>query len=462
MASNGDLKHPPTLTRLAARRLHQIATEELQPELYDKAIYCIIDWLGAVHSGLSLPWKDALMKYAKLNRGTPEAFAWGVNQEISTETAAFVNATLAHSAIRDDMHLAACSHIGSIVISSALALAQRHQWSGETLLRAIVAGYEMAALLGTAIRSRGSFNAHFRPSGLIGAFGAAAAAIAAEKVEEAVAVNTLGYAVNMSAGFNEWAWSGGMEIFVQMGVASRAGIAAFDLATAGFECSDTALEGKDGFFNALSVGPAGAEVFKDWLNTSAIGQGILDVRFKPVAGCNYAQTTSAVAVRIYQKHKPSDIKEINITATSQAVKYPGCNNAGPLSTIQNTKMSIQFGVSAALVFGGLGEEIFKKADEPRVNQLMSKCRLQSSAEFDKLYARGLQPATVEVTLVDGTVLRESAEDVPWLTESDVEARSVSEQAQDIPKDAAVEVVALCKKLRSLEGCGELLETWKVK
>jgi 2-methylcitrate dehydratase PrpD len=96
MASNGDLKHPPSLTRLATRRLRQIATEELRPELYDKAVYCIIDWLGAVQSGLTLPWKDALIKYAKLNHGTPEAFAWGVNQGVSTETAAFVNATLAH------------------------------------------------------------------------------------------------------------------------------------------------------------------------------------------------------------------------------------------------------------------------------------------------------------------------------------------------------------------------------
>jgi hypothetical protein len=60
------------------------------------------------------------------------------------------------------------------------------------------------------------------------------------------------------------------------------------------------------------------------------------------------------------------------------------------------------------------------------------------------------------------VLRESAEDVPWLSEGEVEARSISEQAQDVPEDAAVKVVAFCKKLRSLERCDGLLETWKVK
>ncbi|KIW86778.1 uncharacterized protein Z519_12564 [Cladophialophora bantiana CBS 173.52] len=456
MATNGDSKHPASLTRLAARRIRQIATEELSQQLYDKATFCIIDWLGAVHTGLLLPWKDALVKYAKLNRGIAEAYAWGIDGDVSTETAAFVNATLAHSAIRDDMHLEACSHIGSIVISAALALAQRERWSGEKLLRAIIAGYEMAALLGSAIRHRGNFNAHFRPSGLIGAFGVTAAAIAAEGVEESVAVNALGFAVSMAAGTNEWAWSGGTEIFVEMGVASRSGIASFDLANAGFESSDTALEGKDGFFNALGVGPAGAEDFKDWIEKSPIGKGVLDVRFKPVAGCNYAQTTSAVAVRIYHKHKLGEIDRIKITATTQAVKYPGCDNAGPLNTIQNTKMSIQFGVCAALSFGKLDEDIFKCCDDKQVNELISKCELNASSEYDKMYVRGLQPAMVEVTLADGTVLRESAEDVPWLTESDVEARSISEQARDISKDAAVKVVEACKGLRDLAQGDELL------
>jgi 2-methylcitrate dehydratase PrpD len=96
MATNGDSKRPPTLTRLAARRLHQIATEDLSQEVYDKATYCLIDYLGAVNSGLLLPWAPALKKYAELNAGRPEAFAWGSRQQVSAESAAFINATLAH------------------------------------------------------------------------------------------------------------------------------------------------------------------------------------------------------------------------------------------------------------------------------------------------------------------------------------------------------------------------------
>jgi 2-methylcitrate dehydratase PrpD len=96
MTTNGHTNAKPTLTRLAARRIHEIATAQISEEVYRKASYCLIDYLGAVHSGLLLPWKDALLKYAKLNSGRPEAYAWGVNGEVSAETAAFMNATLAH------------------------------------------------------------------------------------------------------------------------------------------------------------------------------------------------------------------------------------------------------------------------------------------------------------------------------------------------------------------------------
>jgi 2-methylcitrate dehydratase PrpD len=96
MTTNGHSTAKPTLTRLAARRINEIATGQIPDEVYRKASYCLIDYLGAVHSGLLLPWKDALLKYAKLNAGKSEAYAWGVNGEVSAETAAFVNATLAH------------------------------------------------------------------------------------------------------------------------------------------------------------------------------------------------------------------------------------------------------------------------------------------------------------------------------------------------------------------------------
>ena len=71
------------------------------------------------------------------------------------------------------MHLKSNSHIGGIVISAALALAQRDGWTGEQLLKAIVGGYEASSLLGVAVQQSPGYNRHIRPSGICGAFGAA-------------------------------------------------------------------------------------------------------------------------------------------------------------------------------------------------------------------------------------------------------------------------------------------------
>ena len=104
------------------------------------------------------------------------------------------------------MHLKSNSHIGGIVISASLALAQRDGWTGEQLLKAVVAGYEAGSLLGVAVQQSPGYNRHVRPSGICGAFGVAAAAIVATNLEEEVAVNALAFAANMASGFNEWAW----------------------------------------------------------------------------------------------------------------------------------------------------------------------------------------------------------------------------------------------------------------
>ena len=92
--SNGAGKE--TLTRLAARRLRQIADNGLSPQLRQKAQLAILDYLGAVASGLQAPWAPSVVKYAQSRRGARESHAWGLQEEVSAETAAFVNATLAH------------------------------------------------------------------------------------------------------------------------------------------------------------------------------------------------------------------------------------------------------------------------------------------------------------------------------------------------------------------------------
>lgn len=316
------------------------------------------------------------------------------------------------------MHLKSNSHIGSIIISAAIALGQRDKWTGEQLLKAIVGGYEVAAILGSSVQQSPEYNRHIRPSGIVGAFGAAAAAVTANMVKaqisEDVAINALSFAANMASGFNEWAWSGGEEIYVEMGTASQAGLNAFDLAQVGMLCSETLLQGRAGLFAALGASK-GETMFKQGLERP-IGQGTLDVRFKPAPGCNYAQTPLAVALRMAQRHnlKRGTIKSVNVICTSGAKNYPGCDNPGPFSTVQQTKMSIQFGVCAVLLHSEISESLFKRFGDAEIETMASECIVQAGSEFDQDFAEGRQPARIEIGLDDGSIVKEDLADVPWL------------------------------------------------
>ena len=443
----------PTLTRLAARRLRAIAASELAPDLRHKAGLCLLDYLGACIQGLSAPWAPALLCYAESRRGAPESHQWGSDALVTAETAAFTNAALGHSIIRDDMHVGNGSHIGVLVIPAALALAQRDGWSGRALVCGLVGGYEMSICLGTAVR-KGVLHRHFRPSGIHGAFGATAAAIAATNLSEDMAMQALGFAANSAAGVNEWPWAGGQEIYTHMGMASRAGVTSFDLARTGMQASASVLEGRDGLFAAYGSGTDGDEAFAGSLTEPL---HIHDVHFKPYAGCNLIQTPLAAAIMLSPQVSNfiDDIEDVMIRTFAQAVAYPGCDNIGPFSQVQQSKMSLQFAVSSALLYGKVDEESYVQFSDPRLKRLIACCQLVVDPDLTQFLLQGKQPARIEVRLKDRRTFYASLDDVPWLAEEDVRARFRQEAANYLSSDAIEKIISFSAELWEMEDCGPL-------
>ena len=467
-----------TLTDLAAGHLHSIRDTELPEAVQHKAILCLIDYLGALCAGLSVPWASALLSYARsqpslaVSHGGGAAHVLGLEKPVSAEVAAFTNAAVAHSVIRDDMHLDAGAHIGVMVIPVALALAEREGWTGSQLLKGIVGGYDICVALGFAVRSTGpGVNQHFRPSGIVGAVGAAGIGIAggppndtASIYSRSVATNALSLAANMAAGLNEWAWAGGMEINTQMGTASRSGITALDLARAGIQGSTTILEGKDGLFAAYGCDIAEASAsFRHWLDTSKLGGGILGARFKPFAGCNFIQTPLAVASTLGREmggtgRSPEEIEKATIVTTTAARDYPGCNYRGPFEKVQQTKMSLQYGVSAALLFKGCVDEFaFCQYEDKKLKALIQKCTIETDTAYDNaLRSHGRQPCRIIVQFEDGTKRCHTWEDVPWLEAMAVQHRFKQEAGKVFNSHTVDETVRVCWELRSGDGKPERL------
>ena len=246
-----------------------------------------------------------------------------------------------------------------------------------------------------------------------------------------------------------------------MGTASQAGIIAIGLAKAGMECSETLLEGRAGLFAALNASN-GMILFQKGLSAD-IGKGIMDVNFKPVPGCNYAQTPLAVALRVAQKHDiAGKIKAVRVGCTTGAKNYPGCDNGGPFSTVQQTKMSIQFGVSAVLLHAKVSEEIFSKFDSPEITAMASKCVVEPLPEYAEPFKQGRQPARVDVTLSNGNTVTEELDDVPWLDAKAVTDRLHEEMNSIMDlEDARKNLVQAVQDLASAKDCSELFRLFKV-
>ena len=447
----------PSLTRLAARRLRQIHADDLPAEIRATVATCLLDFLGACIGGLSSPWAGAVLRYVEGRHGAPQAHQWGLTRLVSAEDAAFGNGALGHSLIRDDMHVMSASHIGVLVLPAALALAQRDRWSGRALLAGVVGGYEMATRLGVAVRA-GVVNQHFRPSGINGPFGAPAACVAAAGLDEETAVAALGFAANAAAGVNEWPWAGGQEIYTHAGMAARAGIAAFDLARAGLRASATALEGRDGLFRAYGAGEAGAHAFAGSLSGP---YAILQTRHKPFAGCNLIQSPLAAATSLSPQlaGRWDEIDEIVIKTFQQAQSYPGCDNTGPFLQVQQSKMSLQYGVASGLLFGRVDEQTYVDFDNIELARLIGRTRIVIEPEFGRALLKMMQPARIEVALRDGTRLGKSVEDVPWLSDADVETRFRTDASAALTPAAIHRIVEIAHGLWALEDCGMLFDAF---
>ena len=102
----------------------------------------------------------------------------------------------------------------------------------------------------------------------------------------------------MAAGYNEWAGTGGSEMFFHNGLAARGAVTAVQLAAEGAYASRTALDGDAGLLAAFRRPrpPQVPELFED-------RPEILAVFFKPVPACNFAQTPAQVALALAQREE---------------------------------------------------------------------------------------------------------------------------------------------------------------
>jgi 2-methylcitrate dehydratase PrpD len=347
----------------------------------------LLDTVGCGVYGFQTPWTQALLKWAQASGGKGQSRVWNDAQPaLRAADAAMVNGTSSHAFELDDYHNAKL-HPGAVVIPAALALAEAHNISGERLVTAIAAGYEVMirsslALEPSAARLRG-----WHLTGACGPFGAAAACAVLLGLDAERTAWALGLAGTQGAGL--WAFNadGAMSKRLHAGKAAHSGVLAAELAAAGFTGPTQIYETQDGgflkaFSDASSVAPLTHELGKVYHLDA--------VSIKPYSCCGSTHAYIDAALQLRQRlvsvGKAWDAARPVQVGMSKVVDVQ-CGFDYTPSTALNAQMSLRYCLAAALADGQVLPAQFseQKMHDPALGTLAAKLELVDDPALDKLY-----------------------------------------------------------------------------
>jgi 2-methylcitrate dehydratase PrpD len=425
-----------------------LSSEAVPAAVAEKVKVCLFDLIGCAFEARALPWSVQALALAE--RVAAGATVIGVPFATTLGDAAFANAVMGHGLVREDMHSGSISHLGIVVLPALLALAQYRPVRGGDFIAAAMAGYEVGGQVGRAAMDAEIARIH-RPTGVSGPIAAAAAGARLLRLNADETTNAVALATNCTAGFNQWAHTGGSEMFFQAGLAARNAVTAVRLAEAGAFASPSALDGEAGLFAALRKREAAAKV--------ALFAGepeILSVYHKPVPACNFAQTPSQAALVIGKQTRipPERIAAITVRVPRAGKLYPGCDSSGPFAHILQAKMSIQYNVAAALMKGSVSEENFTLLNDATLSRLIGLTTLQVDDALTQAYP-GLQGGEVEVRETTGATHKVRLPDVVNATADEVRSRFRASAEQVMGAERARDIEARVDSLENCDDCGEL-------
>ncbi|MCC7047375.1 MAG: MmgE/PrpD family protein [Alphaproteobacteria bacterium] len=383
------------LERLASFAAAERA-KSCSPALLHHAKRALVDWFAALLPGAAHPQTRYLADALRDELGSGRSYVYGIGCRAPLRTAALINAAASHIVEFDDIYRDALYHPGCPTIGAALAAAQGRGATPETLLRAIIVGYEVSARIGVAVQP-----SHYRfwhTTGTVGTFGAAAAVATVLGLDAERTMHALANAGTMAAGLQQAFRSDSMAKPLHAGHAAEAGALAALGAREGMTGARDLLEGKAGFGAAMSREA-------DWDRALAdLGQryAIAEMTFKNHGCCGhiFAPLDAALELRQQMRLSPERIADVDIGTYQVALDVTGAVRH-PASPFEG-RFSMAFAVAHALVHGSVRLAAFtpERLSDPIVNALAGKVRIRMDPRCEKAFPRQ-RSAVVAIETVDG-------------------------------------------------------------
>ncbi|NLY45418.1 MAG: MmgE/PrpD family protein [Tissierella sp.] len=371
-----------------SRFIVDLKFEDIPLDVVESTKLCVLDSY-AVAAGAS---KDKMIlsivnEYKSYYPDGDDVSIWGMDIKMPLVQAVFLNSLMGHRLELDDVHTKSKTHIGTIVVPTALCLAQYLKSSGKQFLEAVLCGYEIMSRIGIAFGVSSHRNKGWHVTSTAGTFGAAATASKLLNLNFEQTLYALGMAGTQSFGLWAFLEDGSSSKILHPARASSSGLESAILSKSGMTGPKNILNAKDGgLLKAMS------DEYDLSMVTNDLGTiyEIQNVDNKPYPCCR--STHCAIDSAIYLK-KQYDINVDlidEIVVDTYLVGYKQCgltdSSLNPKTPVE-AKFSIPYTVATALISGNVTLEDFSmdKIGNKEVQSLLRKVKVRPKDVFTNRY-----------------------------------------------------------------------------
>ena len=360
----------------------------------------LVDWFGSAVAGHGSRPVETMARFAQSMgpaQGPSEVIA--SRQTSSPYLAAMANAAASHVAEQDDVHNGSVFHPATVVFSPAVAVAQAIGASGQQLMAASVAGYEVGIRVGEFL-GRSHYKV-FHTTGTAGTLAAAAAVGHLLGLNAAQMQHAFGSAGTQSAGLWEFLRTAADSKQLHTAHAAGAGLMAAYLAQDGFTGAADIFTGPQGMAAGMSRDSDPARL-TDGLGTR---WATAETSFKYHASCRHTHPAADALLQVMQDHalQPQDLARVTTHVHQGAIDVLGAVQRP--TSVHQSKFSMGTVLALVARFGHAGLAEFQQHFlDDSTQELRQRISMELDAEVDAAYPqRWIGKVTVHTT--DGRVLQ---------------------------------------------------------
>jgi 2-methylcitrate dehydratase PrpD len=383
-----------SIARELARFVVGTRADDLPPLARERARMVMASTIASAAMGADIVSSQIIRQLAMERGGTAEATVWFDGRKLPAPEAARVNATMSDAAASDDSDLRSIAHIGTIVGTTAIAMAERTGACGRDVLRAMVLGYEIAGRIDEAL-TPGRTERGFHGS-ISTIFGGAVAAGAILALTEAQMTQAIALAATSIGGLMVAANTSVAREY-HAGLSALLGIHAALAAHRGFVAEESVLEMPRGFFSAYGgdhLEDVTRDLGREWDITTNMA-----IKLVPGGHPHHAAAEAAANAAIAGNVDPDDVARITVSAAKYRT-LPGPRHPTDLIGLAH---SPAYFIAAAVADRGYGwvHASPAKVADPVIGRLIDKLTVDPNPPPYPDRFPHHHGATVTIALRDG-------------------------------------------------------------